>query len=51
VLLRVHFYLFRNLCSVIVGIDDVRTKVMLVSEFSLIYFREYYVITVLWVVT
>ena len=51
VLLRVHFFLFRNMCSLIVGIDDVLTRVMLGSEFSDTHFGECYVITVLWDVT
>jgi hypothetical protein len=41
------FFLFGILCSVIVGIDDVRTTDIVGSKFLCGHFGEYYVIVVL----
>jgi hypothetical protein len=44
VLLRVHFFLFINLCSGIVGTDEVRPADMLGCEVSSTQFGECYVL-------
>jgi hypothetical protein len=51
VLLRVHYFLFRNLCLGTVGTDEVRPADMIVSEVSGTDCGECYVITVFWDVT
>jgi hypothetical protein len=48
---KCYFFLFRIMCSGIVGTGDVRTTVTLVSEVSGTHFGECYVITLLWDVT